>query len=100
MLRIYLFAMLLYWLTSFVSPGGYAPGVRLLAQLCEPILKPRAPDDSADRTDRFFVPLGVDRDRRSAGAASLNIASYMPEITVNEAAAHARRERLWIGAEA
>jgi YggT family protein len=39
-LRIYLFAMLLYWLTSFVSPGGYAPGVRLLAQLCEPILKP------------------------------------------------------------
>ena len=40
MLRIYLFAMLLYWLTSFVSPGGYAPGVRLLGQLCEPILKP------------------------------------------------------------
>ncbi len=39
-LRIYLFAMLLYWLTSFISPGGYAPGVRLLAQLCEPILKP------------------------------------------------------------
>ena len=38
-LRIYLFAMLLYWLTSFVSPSGYAPGVRLLAQLCEPILK-------------------------------------------------------------
>ena len=37
-LRIYLFALLLYWLTSFVSPGGYAPGVRLLAQLCEPIL--------------------------------------------------------------
>jgi YggT family protein len=40
LLRIYLFAMLLYWLTSFVSPGGYAPGVRLLAQLCEPVLKP------------------------------------------------------------
>jgi YggT family protein len=39
-LRVYLFAMLLYWLTSFVTPGGYAPGVRLLAQLCEPILKP------------------------------------------------------------
>jgi YggT family protein len=39
-LRIYLFALLLYWLTSFVSPGGYAPGVRLLAQLCEPILRP------------------------------------------------------------
>jgi len=39
-LRIYLFALLLYWLTSFVSPGGYAPGIRLLAQLSEPILKP------------------------------------------------------------
>ncbi len=39
-LRIYLFAMLLYWLTSFVSPGGYAPGVRLLSQLCEPLLRP------------------------------------------------------------
>ena len=39
-LRVYLFALLLYWLTSYVSPGGYAPGVRLLAQLCEPILKP------------------------------------------------------------
>jgi YggT family protein len=38
-LRVYLFAMLLYWLTSFVSPSGYAPGVRLLAQVCEPILK-------------------------------------------------------------
>jgi YggT family protein len=39
-LRVYLFALLLYWLTTFVTPGGYAPGVRLLAQLCEPILKP------------------------------------------------------------
>jgi YggT family protein len=39
-LRIYLFALLIYWLTSFVSPGGYAPGIRLLGQLCEPILKP------------------------------------------------------------
>jgi YggT family protein len=39
-LRIYLFALLLYWLTGFVSPGGYAPGLRLLAQLCEPVLKP------------------------------------------------------------
>jgi YggT family protein len=48
-LRIYLFAMLLYWLTSFVSPGGYAPGVRLLAQLCEPILKP---------VRRFIPPIG------------------------------------------
>jgi len=39
-LRVYLFAMLIYWLTSMVSQGGYAPGVRLLAQVCEPILKP------------------------------------------------------------
>jgi YggT family protein len=39
-LRVYLFAMLLYWLTSYVSPGGHAPGLRLLAQLCEPILRP------------------------------------------------------------
>jgi len=39
-LRIYLFALLLYWLTSYVSPDGRAPGVRLLAQLCEPVLKP------------------------------------------------------------
>jgi YggT family protein len=39
-LRVYLFALLIYWLTSFISPGGYAPGVRLLGQLCEPVLKP------------------------------------------------------------
>ena len=49
-LRIYLVAMLLYWLTSFVSPsGGYAPGVRLLAQLCEPLLK---------RVRRIIPPIG------------------------------------------
>jgi YggT family protein len=40
LLRVYLFALLLYWLTSYLSRGSYAPGVRLLAQLCEPILKP------------------------------------------------------------
>lgn len=39
-LRIYLFALLLYWLASFISQGGYAPGVRLLSQVCEPVLKP------------------------------------------------------------
>jgi YggT family protein len=48
-LRIYLFALLLYWLTSFVTPGGYAPGVRLLGQLCEPILK---------RVRRIIPPIG------------------------------------------
>ncbi|MGO9991568.1 MAG: YggT family protein [Steroidobacteraceae bacterium] len=48
-LRIYLFAMLLYWIATFVSPGGYAPGIRLLAQLCEPILR---------RVRRVIPPIG------------------------------------------
>jgi YggT family protein len=48
-LRVYLFAMLLYWLTSFLSQSSYAPGVRLLAQLCEPILK---------RVRRVIPPIG------------------------------------------
>ncbi len=39
-LHVYLFALLLYWLTSFLAPGGYAPGMRLPAQLCEPLLRP------------------------------------------------------------
>jgi YggT family protein len=39
-LRVYLFALLLYWLTGFIAPGGYAPGLRLLSKVCEPILKP------------------------------------------------------------
>ena len=39
-LRIYLFALLLYWLTGMVAPGGYASGTRLVSQLCEPLLKP------------------------------------------------------------
>jgi YggT family protein len=39
-LRIYLFALLLYWLLSYLAPGGYGPGTRLLAQLCEPVLRP------------------------------------------------------------
>jgi YggT family protein len=39
-LRIYLFALLAYWLISFIAPGGYSPGTRLLSQLCEPVLKP------------------------------------------------------------
>ena len=39
-LKIYLFALLIYWLTSFIAPGGHAPGVRLLSQICEPVLKP------------------------------------------------------------
>ncbi len=83
-LRVYLFALLLYWLTSFVSPGGYAPGVAPARATLRTGLEACAPGHSADRSDRFFGALGVDRDRRLAGAASLNIASYMPEITVNE----------------
>src|SRR6202167_4319097 len=48
-LKIYLFAMLLYWIATLVPPGGYAPGIRLLAQLCEPILR---------RVRRVIPPIG------------------------------------------
>jgi YggT family protein len=48
-LRIYLFAFLLYWVATFVAQGGYAPGVRLLSQLCEPVLK---------RVRRVIPPIG------------------------------------------
>jgi uncharacterized protein YggT (Ycf19 family) len=48
-LRIYLFAFLLYWVATFVAQGGYAPGVRLLSQLCEPVLR---------RVRRVIPPIG------------------------------------------
>jgi YggT family protein len=48
-LRVYLFAFLLYWVATFVAQGTYAPGVRLLAQLCEPVLK---------RVRRVIPPIG------------------------------------------
>ena len=48
-LRIYLFALLLYWLTGFVAPGGYAPGIGLVGQLCEPLLR---------RIRRLIPPIG------------------------------------------
>lgn len=48
-LRVYLFAFLLYWVSTFVAQGVYPPGVRLLAQLCEPILK---------RVRRVIPPIG------------------------------------------
>jgi YggT family protein len=48
-LRVYLFAILLYWIATFVAQGAYAPGFRLLAQLCEPILK---------RVRRVIPPIG------------------------------------------
>ncbi len=48
-LRIYLFALLLYWLTGMLGGDSYAPGVRLLGQLCEPLLK---------RVRRLIPPIG------------------------------------------
>jgi YggT family protein len=39
-LRIYLFAMIIYALSSFMSPGGSVAGVRLVVRLCEPVLRP------------------------------------------------------------
>jgi YggT family protein len=48
-LRIYLVALLLYWLTSTIAAGAHAPGMRLLAQLCEPLLK---------RVRRVIPPIG------------------------------------------
>lgn len=48
-LRIYLFALLLYWLTGFVAPGGYGPGIGLVGQLCEPLLR---------RIRRWIPPIG------------------------------------------
>ena len=38
-LRIYLFALLLYGLTGFVGGDPDAPGMRLTGQLCEPLLR-------------------------------------------------------------
>ncbi|HVC02830.1 MAG TPA: YggT family protein [Steroidobacteraceae bacterium] len=48
-LRVYLFALLIYWLTSFIAPGGYAPGIRLVGQVCEPVLR---------RIRRWIPPIG------------------------------------------
>lgn len=48
-LRVYLFAFLLYWVTTFIAQGAYAPGVRLLAQVCEPVLR---------RVRRVIPPIG------------------------------------------
>ena len=48
-LRVYLFALIIYALASFMSPNGYAPGLRLLSQLCDPILR---------RVRRIIPPIG------------------------------------------
>ena len=48
-LRIYLFALILYWLSGFVPAGAYAPGFGLVARLCEPLLR---------RIRRVIPPIG------------------------------------------
>ena len=39
-LRIYFWAILIYVILSWVSPGGYNPGAALVAALAEPVLAP------------------------------------------------------------
>ena len=48
-LKIYLFAMLLYWITTFVSPGGYAPGSACWRSCASP---------SCSRVRRVIPPIG------------------------------------------
>jgi YggT family protein len=48
-LRIYLFALLLYGLAGFIGSDSHAPGMRLVGQLCEPVLK---------RVRRLIPPIG------------------------------------------
>lgn len=39
-LNTYLFSLLLYAASSFVAPGSYSPARQLLANVCEPVLRP------------------------------------------------------------
>ena len=39
-IRLYLFAILIYAILSFVSPGTYNPLSSILASICEPVLRP------------------------------------------------------------
>jgi YggT family protein len=39
-IRLYLFAILIYAILSFVSPGTYNPLSSVLASICEPVLRP------------------------------------------------------------
>jgi YggT family protein len=39
-LSVYLFALLIYALFSFISADPYSPGARLVTRLCEPVLRP------------------------------------------------------------
>jgi YggT family protein len=48
-LQLYVFALFLYGLLSWIAPGAYSPGAELLSRLCEPVLRP---------IRRFIPPLG------------------------------------------
>ena len=39
-LRMYVFAVLIYAILSFISPGTYNPVTSVLASICEPVLRP------------------------------------------------------------
>ncbi len=39
-LQVYLFAVILYALLSFVAPGHYSPAQSLLSSICEPVMRP------------------------------------------------------------
>ena len=40
LLWTYCYAILMYWLLSFIAPGGYSPLQSVLSSLCEPVLRP------------------------------------------------------------
>jgi len=40
LLWTYCYAILVYWLLSFIAPGGYSPLQAVLTSLCEPVLRP------------------------------------------------------------
>jgi YggT family protein len=48
-LQLYVFALILYAVLSWVAPDAYSPGMQLLSRLCEPVLKP---------IRRFIPPIG------------------------------------------
>ncbi len=39
LLWTYCYAILIYWLLSFIAPGGYSPLQSVLSSLCEPVLR-------------------------------------------------------------
>jgi YggT family protein len=39
LLWTYCYAILIYWLLSFIAPGGYSPLQSVLTSLCEPVLR-------------------------------------------------------------